>query len=364
MRDFSQAPFLVIWELTQACDLACRHCRASAQPARHPAELTTAEAMEVLRQIRAFGNPLLVFTGGDPLKRDDVYLILAASVQLGLRTAITPSATPLLTRDAIARFRGLGVARMALSLDGAGESQHDGFRGVEGSFRITIEALEAARALGLETQVNTTVTRRNLDSLERIAALVARHGARLWSVFFLVVTGRALLEDDLDAEEYEDVFARLHRISLEAPFDIKTTEAQHYRRYVAQQRKKGAGPAARRQGAAELRQAGINDGRGFLFISHTGEIYPSGFLEVSAGNVRNVSLLSAYRDSALFRVLRNADALGGKCGVCEYRNLCGGSRARAWAFTGDFLAADPRCAYVPPAFSAEACRTHALAPAG
>lgn len=363
MHDFSDAPFLVIWELTQACDLACRHCRASAQPARHPAELTTDEAMNVLRQIRGFGDPLLVFTGGDPLKRGDVYEILTASVRLGLRTAITPSATPLLTRDAIARFRDLGVARMALSLDGADAGQHDGFRGVEGSFRITIEALEAARALGLETQVNTTVTRRNLGSLERIAALVARHGARLWSVFFLVVTGRALLEDDLDAEEYEDVFARLHRISLEAPFDIKTTEAQHYRRYLAQQRKKGLAAASARFTAAQLRQAGINDGKGFLFISHVGEIYPSGFLEVSAGNVRNVSLSSAYRDSPLFRVLRNTDALGGKCGACEYRNLCGGSRARAWALTGDFLAADPRCAYVPPSFAAAHIAERAQAPA-
>lgn len=352
MRDFSEAPFLVIWELTQACDLACRHCRASAQPARHPLELSTAEAFGLLRQIREFGEPLLVFTGGDPLKRDDLDEILAESVRLGLRTAITPSATPLLTRDAVRRFRQLGVARMAVSLDGADAAEHDGFRGVDGSFRITLEALEAARSLGLETQVNTTVTRRNLASLERIAALVADCGARLWSVFFLVVTGRALLEDDLEAEEYEQVFERLFRISLSAPFDIKTTEAQHYRRFLAQQRRKGAAPTRPAGRSAELRQAGINDGKGFMFISHTGEIYPSGFLEISAGNVRSVPLARAYRESRLFRVLRDGDALGGKCGVCEYRNLCGGSRARAWAFTGDFLAPDPRCAYVPAAFSA------------
>jgi radical SAM protein len=353
MRNFSEAPFLVIWELTQACDLACRHCRASAKPARHPAELSTREALEVLRQIRGLGDPLLVFTGGDPLKRDDVYEILDASVRLGLRTAITPSATPLLTSHAVARFRDVGVARMAVSLDGASEEEHDGFRGVGGSFRITLDALETARALGLETQVNTTVTRRNLGSLERIADLVARSGASLWSVFFLVLTGRALLEDDLEADEYEHVFERLFRISLNAPFDIKTTEAQHYRRYLAQQRKNGLPAAASSGRAAQLRQAGINDGKGFLFISHVGEIYPSGFLEIPAGNVRHVSLAAAYRDSALFRILRNGDALGGKCGVCEYRNLCGGSRARAWAFTGDFLAADPRCAYVPPAFATE-----------
>ncbi|MFZ5929236.1 MAG: TIGR04053 family radical SAM/SPASM domain-containing protein [Acidobacteriota bacterium] len=354
MRDFSEAPFLVIWEVTQACDLACRHCRASAQPERHPAELSREEGYALIRQIREFGDPLLVFTGGDPLKRADLFELLEASVGAELRTTITPSATPLLTAEAVRRFREAGVARMAVSLDGADAAQHDGFRGVEGSFRITLEALRAARDCGLETQVNTTVTRRNLDSLDRIAALVRDAEARLWSVFFLVLTGRAQLEDDLSAEEYEQVFQHLYRISLTAPFDIKTTEAQHYRRYVAQQRKAGgAAPGGKAKGAI-ARQAGINDGKGLLFISHTGEIYPSGFLEISAGNVRSVSLAEAYRNSRLFRVLRNGDALGGKCGVCEYRNLCGGSRSRAWAITGDFLAPDPRCSYVPAGFAAGA----------
>ncbi len=354
MRDFSESPFLVIWEVTQACDLACRHCRASAQPQRHPAELDGAGAKELIRQIREFGDPLLVFTGGDPLKREDLFDLLRMSVAAGLRTTITPSATPLLTPDAVRRFRDAGVARIAVSLDGADAAQHDGFRGVEGSFRITLEALRAAREAGLETQINTTVTRRNFRSLERIAALVGESGAWLWSVFFLVLTGRAQLEDDLTAEEYELVFEFLYRTSLTAPFDIKTTEAQHYRRFAAQRRKaSGAAPALASAGTI-ARKAGINDGKGLLFISHTGEIYPSGFLEISAGNVRNVRLADAYRNSRLFRVLRNGDALGGKCGACEYRNLCGGSRSRAWAITGDFLAADPRCAYVPQGFSAPA----------
>ncbi len=354
MRDFSEAPFLVIWELTQACDLACRHCRASAQPERHPMELTTEEAAGVIRQVREMGDPLLVFTGGDPLKRSDLFEILRMSVGAGLRTTITPSATPLLTAGAVRRFRETGVARMAVSLDGADAAQHDGFRGVEGSFRITLEALQAARECGLETQVNTTVTRGNAEALERIAERVAETGAKLWSVFFLVPTGRARIEDDLTAEEYEAVFERLYRIALEAPFDIKTTEAQHWRRFVAQRRKAGAAAPAGAAGGAIARQAGINDGKGLLFLSHTGEIYPSGFLEISAGNVRQTPLAAAYRGSRLFRVLRNGDALGGKCGACEYRNLCGGSRSRAWAITGDFLAADPRCLYVPAGFAASA----------
>lgn len=354
MRDFSDAPFLVIWEVTQACDLACRHCRASAQPERHPAELSREEGIGLIRQIREFGDPLLVLTGGDPLKRADLFDLLEASVSAGLRTTITPSATPLLAEGAVRRFRQAGVARMAVSLDGADGAQHDGFRGVEGSFQITLEALRAARECGLETQVNTTVTRRNLGSLERIAALAGDAGARLWSVFFLVLTGRALLEDDLTADEYEAVFEQLYRISLAAPFDIKTTEAPHYRRYVAQRRKAGSAAPAGMTGGVIARQAGINDGKGLLFISHTGEIYPSGFLEMSAGNVRSVSLVEAYRTSRLFQILRNGDALGGKCGACEYRNLCGGSRARAWAITGDFLAPDPRCPYVPPAMASAA----------
>jgi radical SAM protein len=354
MRDFSQSPFLVIWEVTQACDLACRHCRASARPERHPAEQTLAEAEDLIAQIRGFGDPLLVFTGGDPLKRADLFDLLRMSVQTGLRTTITPSATPLLTAGAVRRFRDAGVARMAVSLDGADAAEHDGFRGVDGSFRITLEALRAAREAGLETQVNTTVTRRNSGSLEHIAALVGESSARLWSVFFLVLTGRAQLEDDLSAEEYEEVFERLYRISLTAPFDIKTTEAQHYRRFAARRRKAGGAAPSPASAGAIARQAGINDGKGLLFISHTGEIFPSGFLEISAGNVRNVRLADAYRNSRLFRVLRNGDALGGKCGVCEYRNLCGGSRSRAWALTGDFLASDPRCSYLPPGFAAPA----------
>lgn len=351
MRDFSEAPFLVIWEVTQACDLACRHCRASAECSRHPLELTTAEGRNLLRQVRGFGDPLMVFTGGDPLKRPDLFELLSASVECGLRTTVTPSATPLLDEAAIRRFHTIGVSRMAVSLDGVTAAQHDGFRQVAGSWQTTIDALRAARAAGLETQINTTVTRRNLGNLEAMAEIVAREQARLWSVFFLVVTGRAQLEDDLSAEEYEEVFARLYAISKSAPFDIKTTEAQHYRRYVAQRRKAEGGPGPSRAPESIARQAGINDGKGFLFVSHTGEIYPSGFLPLSAGNIRLTSLQSAYRNAPLFRALREPARFEGKCGVCEYRNLCGGSRSRAYSLTGNHLGSDPRCAYVPPALA-------------
>lgn len=348
MKTFDEAPFLVIWEVTQACDLACVHCRASAQPDRDPGELSTAEGFRLLEQIKSFGDPLMVFTGGDPLKRPDLFELLHKSVSLGLRTTITPSATPLLTAQAMDRIREAGVARMAVSLDGDDPATHDGFRGVDGSFDRTLFALDYARRIGLDTQVNTTVTVHNRDRLASIASLVERYGSRLWSVFFLVTTGRAGLSLDLTPEQYEEVFEFLYDLSFRAPFDIKTTEAQHYRRYAARRRKAspGTGPAVQPP-AAIARQAGINDGKGLVFISHRGDVCPSGFLPLAAGNIRQASLAALYRETPLFRVLRDTDQLGGKCGACEYRNLCGGSRSRAFAITGDFLAEDPRCVYEP-----------------
>ena len=351
---FDEAPLLVIWETTQACDLACAHCRASAAPRRHSSELTTEEAVRLLETVKEFGNPLMVFTGGDPLKRPDIFALLRRSVALGLRTNISPSATPLLTREVIRQFRDCGVARMAISLDGADAATHDGFRGVPGTFDRVIEALEEARFVGLETQVQTTVTRRNLHQLDRIAGLAAQAEARMWSVFFLVVTGRALADDDLTAEEYEEVFEKLYRISMNAPFDVKTTEAMHYRRFPARRMRERAEPADPKR--AVWRTAGVSDGRGFVFISHTGEIYPSGFLPISAGNVRLDSLVDVYRNSPLFLELRDSESRHGKCGICEYRKLCGGSRARAYALTGDYLAADPRCSYQPHSEASLACQ--------
>jgi AdoMet-dependent heme synthase len=342
---FGDSPLLVIWETTQACDLACVHCRASAAPQRHSSELSTEEAYRLLDAIREFGNPLMVFAGGDPLKRPEISSLLRRSVELGLRTNISPSATPLLTRDKIWEFRKCGVARMAISLDGPDAETHDGFRGVPGTFNRAVEALEDARRIGLETQIQTALSRRNMHRLDEIAGLAARVGTRAWSVFFLVATGRALAADDLSAEEYEQVFEKLYNISRHAPFDVQTTEAMHYRRYLARRLHERAEPAD--QARTVWRTAGVSDGRGVVFISHSGEIFPSGFLRISAGNVRFDSLVNVYRNSPLFLELRDADARHGKCGVCEYRKLCGGSRARAYALAGDYLAEDPRCAYQP-----------------
>jgi radical SAM protein len=321
-------------------------------PGRDANELSTEEGFNLLRQIKDFGNPLMVFTGGDPLKRPDLYELAKYSVGLGLRTNVTPSATPLLTTHAIDAFKRCGISRMAISLDGPDAATHDGFRGVEGTFDRALLALRHARNIGLETQLQTTVTRRNFNKLARIAEIAAEVETKMWSLFFLVVTGRAMENDDLTGEEYEKVFEFLYEIGKVAPFDVKTTEGMHYRRYVAQRIK--SDPEARSgSGRVIWRTAGVSDGRGFVFVSHKGEIFPSGFLPVSAGNVRSDSLVDVYRNSSLFQLLRDPDARLGKCGRCEYTKICGGSRARAYALTGNYLGADPRCVY-QPAMRAEA----------
>jgi len=347
--DFNQSPLLVIWEATQACDLSCVHCRASAMPGRNPDELSTDEGYRLLDEIRSFGDPLMVFTGGDPLKRPDLFDLIRHSVGLGLRTNVTPSATPLLTASAIDKFKRCGVTRMAISVDGPDAETHDSFRGVPGTFDRAMFALGHARDIALDTQFQTTVTRRNMNKLAQIAERVYEARSRMWSLFFLVVTGRALADDDLTAEEYEKVFEFMYDIAKIAPFDIKTTEAMHYRRYVAQRQKQehGAAPETANARGMVWRTAGVSDGKGFVFVSHTGEIFPSGFLPVSAGNVKTDSLVRVYRDSSLFRILRDTGAREGKCGVCEYQKICGGSRSRAYALSGNYLAEDPRCVFQP-----------------
>jgi len=355
--DFDERPFLVIWEATQACDLACLHCRACAQPARHPLELSTAEAKCLIDDIAAMKAPLFVITGGDPLKRPDVYELVRYAAGLGLRPSMTPSATPLLTREAIVKLKESGLARLAISLDGPTAEIHDGFRRVNGSFDLTIRGAQAAREIGLAVQINTTITRHNLGYLDDIITLLEQLDIVLWSVFFLVPTGRGAGVDLISAEEFEQVFAKLYETSRRVNFDIKSTEAQHYRRYLLQRRTE-----LRRQGGAERLPSilgagaedgigrapkGINDGKGFAFVSHTGEVFPSGFLPVSAGNIRQHPLSSLYRESPLFRQLRDAGNLEGKCGRCEYKQICGGSRARAFALTGNLFAEEPCCVYQP-----------------
>lgn len=345
--DFDEKPFILIWELTQACDLACVHCRASATPSRDPLELTTAEGMAMIDQIAEMQIPVFVITGGDPLKRDDIYTLIRYAVARGVRTSITPSVTPLLTSPVIRQLKNAGIARIALSLDGAEAATHDRFRGIRGAFDRTIDAIGWCHDHELPLQINTTLSRENIHEFEAICELVTDLGALLWSVFFLVPTGRASARQSLSAEEFEYVFSRLRALREQVPFDIKTTEAPHYRRYLLQHRIVNANGVATVDDPIG-RAPAVNDGKGFIFVSHRGDVYPSGFLPIACGNARTQSLQTIYQQSPVLQMLRNPDLLEGKCGLCEYRRICGGSRARAYAATGSILGEDPDCVYMPP----------------
>jgi radical SAM protein len=356
--DFNEKPFIAIWEVTQACDLACVHCRASAQPNRHPMELSTDEGKQLIDQIAAMKVPVFVLTGGDPIKRPDLFELIEHARSGGVRVSLTPSATPLLTRDVVARLKSAGLARLAVSLDGASAKTHDGFRGLVGSYARTLDAVRWANEVGLPVQINTTFGRRNIGEIDAIVALMESLKITLWSVFFLVPTGRGKLDDLLNADEFEEIFAKIYELSKTASFDIKTTEAQHYRRFVLQQkvaeRKAGLHSQAAEKVADAIGRAprGLNDGKGFVFVSHTGDVFPSGFLPLAAGNIRRQSLSSIYRESPLFQNLRDTSKLEGKCGACEFKEICGGSRARAHALTGNPHAEEPCCSYVPARYTA------------
>ena len=373
--DTADRPLVLIWELTQACHLACEHCRADAIPTRHPDELTTAEGKALLDDAASFGDgQLVVLSGGDPLVRDDVEELVAYGTDQGLRMTITPSGTRSLTDERIRDLADAGIQRMAVSLDGASPESHDAFRGEAGSFTETIRAAHDAKAAGVPIQVNTTVCAQTVGELPTIRELLEELGVVLWSVFFLVPVGRGQILDPISPERAESVMAWLHEVNEEAPYGVKTTEAPMYRRVAAQrsaaQRSAAQRSAAQRSAAraddeettgehgptngpptgATGRRGGIVAGDGFCFVSHTGEVYPSGFLPESAGSVRETPVTELYRDSDLFRSLRDRDRLNGKCGACEFRALCGGSRSRAYATTGDPLESDPLCPYVPDGY--------------
>ncbi|MFB7422434.1 TIGR04053 family radical SAM/SPASM domain-containing protein [Streptomyces hydrogenans] len=370
-QPIGERPFLVIWEATRACPLACLHCRAEAVPDRHPDELDGPAARRLMDQIASFGKPapLFVITGGDPFQRPDLDELVAHGTAAGLRVAVSPSGTPTLDRARLARLRDAGAVAVSLSLDGSTAERHDTFRGVPGVFDLTLDGWRTARELGLKVQINTTVSRHSLPDLADIAALVRREGAMLWSGFLLVPTGRAGALGALTADACEDVLHFLYDLGARMP--VKTTEGHHFRRVALQRAvlaRRGERPRLGRLHARLTERAGelglfegaprtarrppmdVSSGRGFVFVSHTGEVHPSGFLPLSAGNLRDGDLPSLYRDAELLRALRDPARLGGRCGACEFAAVCGGSRSRAYAVTGDPLAADPWCAYEPGTF--------------
>ncbi|MBI2094735.1 MAG: TIGR04053 family radical SAM/SPASM domain-containing protein [Candidatus Omnitrophica bacterium] len=344
--DFNVTPFLAIWETTHACDLACVHCRAEAVPEPDPAELSTEEGFRLIRQVKEMGTPILVFSGGDPLKRKDLPDLIRVAKSLGLRTGAIPAATPLLTREAIRGLKASGLDQIAFSLDAATAEAHDAFRRTPGVFARTLDSVREANELGLHVQINSLLNVHNTENLDPLIRLIEGLGIVFWEVFFLVPTGRGKEVPVLTAGKFEEVFEKIYDLSLRCRFVIKVTEAPHYRRFC---RQKG-GSLARESGpggSIGLAPQGVNSGKGFVFVSCRGEVMPSGFLPIAAGNVRTGNLGDIYRNASLFKALRDLSLLKGKCGICEFKDLCGGSRSRAYALTGDYLAEDPCCAYEP-----------------
>ena len=351
LRDFAQTPLNVYWEMTQACALACRHCRAEAVRTAHPDELTFQEGVALLRQIVEFGDPLpqLILTGGDPLARADLYDLIDTAHELGIGVSITPAATPALTADVLLKLQQHGVEGLGLSLDGSTAQRHDSIRGVPGTFDLTMQAMQWAQELGMPLQVNTLVAAETAADIPAIYELLRPLNVARWSLFFLISVGRGKVLQPLSAEEAERLMGWIYETSAFAPFAVATTEAPSYRR-VALNRMRADGLAGDQiKKTAVYRGFGIRDGNGIVFVSHTGDICPAGFLPLAAGNVRRDQLADIYRNAPLFQALHDSTRLHGRCGYCEYHALCGGSRARAYAATGDPLGQDPLCVYEPHA---------------
>ncbi|MHB1172112.1 MAG: TIGR04053 family radical SAM/SPASM domain-containing protein [Lacisediminihabitans sp.] len=360
--DYAQRPMLVFWETTRACALACRHCRAAATPQALPGELTRAEGLDLIDQVAAFGrpHPILVLTGGDCLVRPDLFDLVDHAAARGVPVALSPSVTPALTPEMVTRIAESGVKAVSISLDGATPATHDWVRGIEGHFAETMAAIRAFVAAGMTVQVNTTVMRANVLELADVAALVTRAGVAIWEVFFLVHVGRGLTTDAVSPDEHEDICHFLYDASRYG-VTVRTVEAPFFRRVVSDRRTGGAvpdtefyramtdrlvallGPGTLRPGA---QTAATRDGKGILFIAHDGEVYPAGFLPLNLGSVRDRPLSVIYRDHPVLQSIRAA-RFAGRCGRCQYADLCGGSRARAYAATGDPLGEDPACPYQP-----------------
>ncbi len=349
-HDYSSNPMLVYWEMTQACGLACRHCRAEAVSTAHPDELTYEEGKKLLHQIAAFDKPTphLVFTGGDPLRRVDLFDLIDEARALGINVSITPSATADLTIEVLAKLKAHGIDSFGLSLDGSTAARHEAVRGVEGCFDWTIAAAKAAATLGVPIQINTLVSAETVDDLPAVYELLTREFPVMrWSLFFLIEVGRGRVLQPISTERGEQLMNWIYDLSKTAPFAVATTEAPSYRRVALSRMRETGMVAAEIERTPVYRGFGIRDGHGIMFISNQGDICPAGFLPLAMGNVRHDQLLDVYRNAPMFKALHNPNLFKGKCGRCEYRALCGGSRARAFAATGDPLASDPFCHYEP-----------------
>ena len=371
-HDINQKPYIVIWEVTRACGLVCKHCRADAQHELHPDQLSTEEGKRLLDALSSYEKPLplVVFTGGDPFERADLEELTEYGTAKGLNVSLSPSVTPKLTPERIRSLREAGGTAMSMSLDGATAATHDAFRGFSGTFEKTVEMAPVINEAGYRLQINSTLTRDNIGEAPALLKKVIEMGAKMWYVFFLVPTGRGAALNCLSPEAREDVLNWL--VDISDRIAIKTTEAPQYRRVVLQRREAeekgvpkyeggelydeltrqttellGEHPAKPRPPRSPM---AVNSGSGFAFIDHVGDVYPNGFLPLHCGNVKETPFPEIYFESPVFKELRDPDNWHGKCSVCEYHNVCGGSRSTAFALTGDYRASDPTCVYIPPAW--------------
>jgi len=353
MTTFEAHP-TVMWELTRACDLHCRNCTIGATEFRGANELSTYEAYKTIDQIAALAPREFIITGGDPLERDDVIQVVNYARRRGLDPALVASPTSHLDAEAIDQLERNGLTRMIFSIDGSTPEIHESVRGAAGTFAATMRAIRLAEVIGLKLEINTLITRRNIDDLDAIAELIRSIRIARWNLYFLVPVITASRPEMLTAAQAEEAFATIDRIRESETFAVRIVEAPHYRRYRLQRqldaRLEDAGVWADFSGyengdGHDLTDCAVDGARGFVFISHAGDVRASEFLPLSAGNLRYRPLDAIYRGSDLFVALRDPDNLQGKCRRCEFRHVCGGSRARAWAVSGNVFAGDPLCAY-------------------
>jgi heme b synthase len=341
---------MVAWEVTRSCNLACVHCRASSLCGPYPEELTTDEGKKLLDDIAALSNPVIILTGGEPLLRPDIYELAAYGDRKGLRMVLATNAT-LVTEEIARKMLNAGIKRVSVSIDGLNAASHDGFRGVLGAFDGAMTGIEAMKKAGMEFQINTTITQANLAQIEGILDLAVRLGAAAHHIFLLVPTGRGkdLADQEISPQDYEKTLDWFHEKSLTCPIQLKATCAPHYYR-IFHQRKNEANapsPAQSDRHPFQTMTRGCMGGSSFCFISHTGQIQPCGYLELDCGQLKETNFADIWKDSDIFRNLRDLKQLKGKCGHCEFMRVCGGCRARAYEITGDYLAEEPFCVYEP-----------------
>ncbi|MEB3692667.1 MAG: TIGR04053 family radical SAM/SPASM domain-containing protein [Caldisphaeraceae archaeon] len=365
----SEKPILVFWETTKACLLSCKHCRAEAITKPLPNEMNTKEGMRLIDQVSEFGkpSPILIFTGGDPLMRNDIWELVDYAHNRGVVVALSPSVTPKL-EESFEEFRKHKVSSVSISIDSPYEKVHDGIRGVEGTFKKSVEAIKRLKDMGIRVQVNTTVMRSTVDGLPDMVRLLKELKVDTWEVFYLVPTGRATFREDLSKEEWEDVSSFLYEAS-KYNITIRTSEGPIFRRvsllYKALE-SKGVNvekelphgslyyrlikrlheTLGKPEGKSKAETHGTRDGMGVIFVSYDGLVYPSGFLPYPVGSIRKQTLVEIYRRSTILNKIRSS-GFKGKCGECEFKYICGGSRSRAFSYTGDVMAEDPSCIYKP-----------------